>query len=349
MNTIEIAGRKIGRGQPCFLIAEAGVNHNGDLGFAYHLIDTAAAAGADAVKFQTFRAEALVSPVAPKADYQKRLTDPSESQLEMLRRLELSHEDHQRLFEHAQTRGLLFLSTPFDEQSANFLQELGVAAFKIASGELINLPLLAHVAGKGRPMILSTGMSTLEEVEQAVATVRESGNPPLALLHCVSCYPAQPEEANLRAIQTLAERFEVPAGFSDHTEGIAASIAAVALGASIVEKHFTLDKNQEGPDHQASLDPVELVELVRSIRQTERALGHGRKEPMPRELENAAVIRKSLAAACDIPAGSFLSREMLTALRPGTGISPTRLAELVGRQTQTRILKGELILWEMVR
>ena len=256
---IEIAGRKIGPGQPCFIIAEAGVNHNGNLELALKLVDAAAAAGADAVKFQTFKADRLVTKDAPKAGYQIRATGDAGTQYEMLKHLELTEEDHRALIAHCERRGVLFLSTPFDEESCDFLESLGLPAFKLPSGELTNLPFLAHVAGKGKPVILSTGMATLQEVDAAVETFARSGNNRLVLLQCVSEYPADPAEANLRAMASMRSLFGFPVGFSDHTPGMAAAITAAALGACVVEKHFTLDRELPGPDHRASLEPEELA------------------------------------------------------------------------------------------
>jgi N-acetylneuraminate synthase/N,N'-diacetyllegionaminate synthase len=268
--TISIAGRPVGAGAPVFFIAEAGVNHNGDPTLAHRLIEVAASAGADAVKFQTFRTEALVSRHAPKAPYQVETTGAAESQLEMLRKLELSRETFGSLAEACRKRGILFLSSPFDLASADDLESLGVAAFKTGSGELTNLPLLEHLAAKRKPIIVSTGMATLEEVATAVSAV--GGRAPLALLHCVSAYPAPPEETNLRAMDTLRARFDCPVGFSDHTPGLTVSVAAVALGATIIEKHFTVDRSLPGPDHRASLDPAELTALVAAVREVEASL-----------------------------------------------------------------------------
>lgn len=345
---VEIAGRKVGPGQPCFVIAEAGVNHDGEPGLATRLIDAAADAGADAVKFQTFRAEQLATPHAPKAVYQLQTADVGESQLEMLRRLELSEAAHRLLWDYCRTRGILFLSTPFDEASADLLEALGVAAFKISSGELTNLPLLAHVARKGKPMIVSTGMSTLAEVQAAVQVLQTTGNRQVVLLHCVSSYPANPHDANLRAVQTMAEAFQLPVGYSDHTVGIEVALAAVALGACVIEKHLTLDRTSPGPDHRVSLEPDEFAALVRGVRTVEAALGHGRKEPALSEANTAAVARKSLVAACDIRSGTVFTEEAIAIKRPGTGLPPAMRAQLVGRTATTHISAGTLLTLEMV-
>lgn len=346
---VRLGARSLGIGHPCYVIAEAGVNHNGDPQLALRLIEAAAAAGADAVKFQTFRAELLVTPAAPKAEYQTRATGAGETQLEMLKRLELPQDAYPALQAHCLSHGVTLLSTPFDPDSADMLEALAVPAFKIASGEITNLPLLRHVAAKGRPLLVSTGMATLGDVEAALQAIRSGGNPPVALLHCVSCYPAAPAEVNLRAMETLSRAFSLPVGFSDHTVGTEVALAAVALGACLVEKHLTLDKGLPGPDHQASADPAEFAFLVRGIRNVEQALGHGRKEPSPREAATAAVARRSLTAARDIEAGELLQAEMIAIRRPGTGLAPALFPVLVGRAARRRIAAGELLGWDDLR
>jgi N-acetylneuraminate synthase/N,N'-diacetyllegionaminate synthase len=343
---VHIGEREIGSGRVAFIIAEAGVNHNGDVKLAKQLIDVAVAAGADAVKFQTFKAEQVVSSLAPKAQYQLDTTDVDESPLEMLQRLELSCEASRHLRDYCQERDIIFLSTPFDRGSADFLEQLGVPAFKIGSGEITNWPLLEHVASKGKTIVLSTGMSYLSEVGEAVRVIQDTGNDQLVLLHCVSNYPAAPACANLRAIGTMAVAFQVPVGFSDHTPGIEVSLAAVAMGACMVEKHFTLDKNLPGPDHRASLDPHELKALVRGIRIVESASGDGVKRPAQSERDNRELVRRSLAAGCDIPAGTILTSELLESLRPASGISPTLRQQVVGRKTRRSLAVGQLIEWE---
>ncbi|MBI3317754.1 MAG: N-acetylneuraminate synthase [Candidatus Omnitrophica bacterium] len=347
--SFEIAGRPIGSKHPCFVIAEAGVNHNGSLQRAKELVEAAKRSGADAVKFQTFRAEQMTSPFAPKAAYQKRSAPRRESQLEMLKRLELSRPMHEALMDHCRRQGILFLSSPFDEESADLLEALGVEAFKVPSGELTHLRFLAHLARKGKPMIVSTGMSTLEEVTRAVDLIRQAGNPPLALLHCLSAYPADPAHLNLRSIPFLEKTFRVPVGFSDHTLGEEASLAAVALGASILEKHFTLSRFLPGPDHAVSLEPDRLKAWVRGIRLVESALGSPQKAPAPEEREIAAVARKSLVASRDIPAGRPLTRSLVAAKRPGVGISPALLPEVLGKITTREIPEGTLLTEEMFR
>lgn len=346
--SILVGARRIGAGAPCFIIAEAGVNHNGDPGLARQLVDVAAAAGADAVKFQTFNAAKLIAPVAPKAAYQRVTTGADESQLAMVRKLELPLAVFGELADLCRQRGILFLSTPFDEESADALEAAGLPAFKIPSGEITNLPFLAYLTRMGRPLILSTGMSSLGEVETALQTVRAAGNPPIALLHCVSSYPASPCEVNLRAMHTLAGAFGVPVGYSDHTLGIEVPLAAVALGACIIEKHFTLDRAMSGPDHKASADPAELKALVQGIRTVEASLGHGRKEAAPGEADTAAAARRSLVAARDIPAGTALTPELITAMRPGTGLPPSAKPYLLGRTTCVTITQGSLLSLEML-
>ncbi len=346
--SLEVGGRKIGRRYPCFIIAEAGVNHNGNLNMAREMVRVAAHAGADAVKFQTFNAERLTTPHAPKAAYQKVEIGDSESQLGMLRKLELGAEDFKILQQDCREHRILFMSTPFDEESADLLDSMGMDAFKIASGEITNLPFLEHIAGKRKPMILSTGMSYLNEVDVAVRAVRATGNHQLALLQCTSKYPAEPADVNLRAIQTLAKAFQIPVGFSDHTTGIDISLAAVAMGACIIEKHFTLDKSLPGPDHQSSLEPGEFERLVRGIRRVESALGSGRKEPVEGEADTAAVARKSIVARRDILAGTILTQDQIVMMRPGTGLPSSMLVHVIGRVARRDILAGTLISFEMI-
>lgn len=343
MDEIRIAGRPVGPGHPCFVIAEAGVNHDGSVDDALRLVDAAADAGADAVKFQTFRADRLATRAAPKAAYQARETGADESQHAMLRRLELSPEAHRLLKERCEARGIVFLSTPFDEESADLLAELGVPAFKLPSGELTNLPLLAHVARFGRPVILSTGMARMGEIEAALDTLRGEGARETVVLHCVSRYPAEPGEANLRAMETLSRAFGVPIGYSDHTMGLEVPLAAAALGATVLEKHFTLSRERPGPDHRASLEPGELAALVRGIRAVESALGHGRKEPVEGEADTARAARRSVVAARDLPEGAELAGDDLALRRPGTGLAPSFLPLLVGRRLRRALAEGDLV------
>jgi len=345
---VEIGGRPVGPGLPAFVIAEAGVNHDGDLDRALQLVDAAADAGADAVKFQTFAADRLVTRDAPQAEYQVRGIGRRTSQYEMLRRLELSRDDHARLVDHCRVRGIPFLSSPFDEVSADLLEAFDVPAFKIGSGELTNLPLLRHVARKARPMIVSTGMASLGEVAAAVQAIRDDGDPPLVLLHCVSGYPALPEDVNLRAMATMRREFGVPVGYSDHTRGLDISLAAVALGACLVEKHFTLDRSLMGPDHQVSIEPAELAQLTGGIAAVHQALGTGRKVAVDREREIADVARKSLVAVVDIAAGTVIQDEMIAVLRPGYGLPPARRGDVVGCSAGVDIPAGTPITEEML-
>ena len=338
----------VGDGQPCFVIAEAGVNHNGDLARAIALIDAAAEAGASAVKFQTFKAKRLVTLHAPKAAYQLRNEQVQESQLEMLQRLELTEDDHRKLFTHCRKRGVLFMSTPFEEQSADLLYELGVSVFKVPSGEMTNLPFLEHLARLGKPLVVSTGMCSLGEVEAAVETIERAGNDQIILLHCVSNYPADPADVNLRAMDTMRVAFGYPVGYSDHTLGISVGMASVAMGATVVEKHFTLDRNLPGPDHRASLEPGELKELIAGIRTIEIAMGTGRKSPVESERDTALVARKSLVAAEDIPVGTILTNELIAIKRPGTGLPPIMRLHLINRTTTCDIPAGSLIRLENV-
>ena len=344
---ITITGRKIGPGRPCFVIAEAGVNHNGDLDLGRQLIDVAVAAGADAVKFQTFKADRLAAASAPKAKYQIENTGTSESQQEMLRKLELTGEMQEAFAAHCRERGILFLSTPFDEGSADELEALGVPAFKVPSGELTNLPLLRHLARKGKPMIVSTGMSYLGEVETALHAIAGEGNDAVAVLHCVSNYPAAAGDINLRAMGTMAEAFRIPVGYSDHSSGIEISVAAAALGATIIEKHFTIDRRLPGPDHVASLEPDELREMMRAIRSVEAALGDGIKRPTAAEASTADVARRSLVAAVPLRAGMVLGAEHVAILRPGTGLAPALLPHIVGRTLRMPVEQGALLRLEM--
>jgi N-acetylneuraminate synthase len=345
---VRIGDRSVGPDLPCLVIAEAGVNHNGSLEMALRLVDVAADAGADIVKFQTFRSEEVVSPIAPRADYQTRNTGSSESQLEMVKKLELPIEAFQAIKHHCDMRGIVFLSTPFDRGSVDLLKTLDVLAFKVGSGELTNLPFLKYIAEQRKPLIVSTGMSTLDEVKAAVDVVKKAEDPNLVLLHCVSNYPASASSVNLRAMKTLEKNFEVPSGYSDHTGGIEISLAAAALGACVIEKHFTLDRSLPGPDHKASLEPNELRAMAAGIRKVQAALGDGRKQPAAEELNTAAVARRSLVAACDLRAGTVLAESMIAIRRPGTGLPPARLQELIGRRLRQDLAAGNLFTLEML-
>jgi N-acetylneuraminate synthase/N,N'-diacetyllegionaminate synthase len=341
-----VSGRAIGSGGPVFIVAEAGVNHNGDPELARRLVEAAADCGADAVKFQTFTVDALLTREAPKAGYQVETTGAGESQRDMLARLELGAGLLAELRDLAAKRGLVFFSAPFDEASADALEALDVALFKVPSGEITNLPLLQHVAAKGRPMIVSTGMASLDEVGEAVAAIRAAGDPPLALLHCLSAYPAPPGEVNLRAMDSLAARFGCPVGFSDHTLGLEIALAAVARGASIVEKHLTLDTSLPGPDHRASLAPPEFTAMVKGIRAVQSALGDGVKRAMPSEIDTRRVARKSLVAARPLGAGHRITAADVRSKRPGTGISPAELPRVLGLPLRRDLAADEVIAWE---
>jgi N,N'-diacetyllegionaminate synthase len=328
------------------IIAEAGVNHNGDMELAKQLIAAAAAAGADMVKFQTFQAGKLVAASAPKAEYQKATTGAEESQLDMLRKLELSRADHELLMAECRKSGIRFFSTAFDPASFDLLTELGALEMvKIPSGELTNLPLLRTMTRLGKPVLLSTGMATLGEIEAAIEAIQAAGTPRqrITVLHCTTEYPTPMEDVNLRAMVNMRQAFGVDVGYSDHTPGIEVAIAAVALGATVIEKHFTLDRNLPGPDHQASLEPHELKAMVSGIRNVERALGDGIKRPSPSELRNRPIARKSIVARRDIQAGEVFSADNLATKRPGTGISPVCWDEVIGRSARRAFATDELI------
>jgi N,N'-diacetyllegionaminate synthase len=341
---VSIGQRLVGDGQPCYVIAEAGVNHNGELAMARELVRVAAAAGADAVKFQTFAAEELVSPTAPKAAYQRDGAHPSESQFEMLRKLELDAAAFRAIADACHDSGITFLSSPFDDRSLDLLVSLGLPAIKLGSGELTNGPFIRRAAS-ARPVILSTGMATQDEVATAVSEVREVGGE-LVVLQCVTSYPALPEHSNLRAMRTMSDAFDVPVGYSDHAPGIGVSLAAVAAGACVIEKHFTLDRGLPGPDHAASLEPQELAELVVRVRGVESMLGDGVKRPAPGEGEMAAVARKSLVATRDLAPGTKLTLDDMAVRRPGSGLPPARRDELVGRVIRRAVAAGAMLLLE---
>ena len=327
------------------VIAEAGVNHNGSLDLALELVDAASEAGADVVKFQTFKAENLVSESAPKANYQLAKTESSESQFEMLRRLELSHEMHQIIIDRCKEKKIRFASTGFDEESVNYLVGLGLNFLKIPSGEITNFPLLNLIGKKGLPTILSTGMSTMQEVKDALDVLINAGvqKSDIVVLQCTTEYPTPMEDVNLRAMLTMENELGVKVGYSDHTEGIEVSIAAVAIGATIIEKHFTLDRSMKGPDHAASLEPHELKQMIFSIRNIEKSLGDGEKKPSKSEELNIGVVRKSVIASKSIKAGENFTIDNLGVKRPGTGISPMQWDELLGLQASKDFKVDELI------
>lgn len=327
------------------IIAEAGVNHNGDLRLAKKLIDVAAEAGVDLVKFQTFNADRQVTRAAKKADYQTQTTDSKESQHEMLRRLELTEAMHKELIAHCAARNIGFFSTGFDIESVDLLLSLGQNYFKIPSGEITNLPYLRHIGRLGKSVILSTGMATLGEIEAAIDVLEQAGTPRanMTVLHCTTEYPTPMAEVNLHAMQSIHTAFGVAAGYSDHTSGIEVAIAAVALGASVIEKHFTLDRDLPGPDHKASLEPEELKAMVSAIRNIEVALGDGIKRLTPSEARNKPIARKSLVASQPIKSGEVFSAQNITTKRPGTGISPMRWDEIMGRIAPRDFSADELI------
>lgn len=328
-----------------FIIAEVGVNHNADLNLAYKLIDVAVSAGVDAVKFQTAIPELVVTSYAQKANYQKDTSGTDESQLEMIRKILFPLDTHRDIKKYCEDKGIIFFSTAFDPVSQSFLEELGQPYHKAPSGEITNLPYLRQVGSYGRPVILSTGMATLGEIEAALDVLEQAGTPrsQITVLHCNTEYPTPMTDVNLRAMLTIRDAFGVAVGYSDHTLGIEVPIAAVALGATMIEKHFTLDRNLPGPDHKASLEPDELKAMVSAIRNIEQAMGDGIKRPSPSEAKNKAIARRSLVAACAIRAGEVFSAANLTAKRPGTGLSPMRWDEALGRKASRDFAPDEMI------
>ena len=327
------------------IIAEAGVNHNGSIELALSLIDAAAAAGADIVKFQSFSAERLVTKTAKKAKYQIEEDNADESQYEMLKKLELNEEMHNILIKHCKKRNIKFLSTGFDIESNNFLYNLGIRNFKIPSGEITNLPYLRHLGSIAESVIVSTGMSSMKEIKETIKTLIKSGMNPkkISILHCTSSYPTPDNEVNLKAIRSISSLFNMPVGYSDHTEGIHVPVAAVAIGATIIEKHFTLDRNMSGPDHQASLEPKELQEMISAIRKIEVILGDGIKKPSSSEIKNIEIVRKSIVARKDINKDEVFSINNIAIKRPGNGVSPMRWDEFIGSKATKDYLKDDLI------
>ena len=326
-----------------YIIAEAGVNHNGDIKTAYKLVDAAKAAGADAVKFQTFKSEKLVSKSAQKADYQKKTTSAEESQAEMLKKLELSEDEYIDLKRYCDDIGIQFLSTPFDEDSVDFLNGLGVPIMKIPSGEITNLPLLIKIAQTGKKVIISTGMCEMDEIQAAIDVLEKNGAKEITVLHCNTEYPTPFEDVNLSAMHQMEKILQKPIGYSDHTRGIEIPIAAVALGASVIEKHFTLDRNMEGPDHKASLEPNELKSMVEAVRNVETALGSGEKKPSESEKKNIYVARKSIVASRKIHEGEIFTQDNLATKRPGNGISPMCWENVIGKRAKRDFGEDELI------
>lgn len=332
--------------KPIFIIAEAGVNHNGDIDTALRMVDAAAQAGADAVKFQTFKAKNIVTVDAEKAAYQNKTTEASESQLSMLQSLELDYAAHTALIGRCRQNNIAFMSTPFDMESADLLLGLGLEIFKIPSGEITNLPLLRKIGSFNKQVILSSGMASLDEIKDAVAALKTAGQPleGLTLLHCTTEYPAPLEEVNLLAMQTIHDETGLPVGYSDHTRGIEIPVAAAAMGAVVIEKHFTLDKTQKGPDHRASLEPGELTEMVRAIRAVEAAMGDGIKRATASEKDNIKVIRKSIVAARPIAKGETFTEKNLAVKRPGTGLSPMLWDTVVGQKAPRDFPKDDQVV-----
>ena len=329
-----------------YIIAECGVNHNGNVKTALKMVDAAKDAGCDCVKFQTFKAENLVTLNAPKAKYQLENTNGIDSQFQMLKKLELDDKCFQMIYEYCRAINIDFMSTPFDIKSVDLLEDLGVKIYKMSSGDITNKQLLQYVAKKNKPMIISTGMSTLEEVREAVDWIEQVGNSNINILHCTSNYPTSYDDVNMKAMLTLKKEFSYPIGYSDHTNGWVIPVMAVAMGAKIIEKHFTLNKEMEGPDHKASLDTDELKNMVDSIRIVERAMGNGIKKPFESEISTRDVARKSIVLACGVKKGNLLTKDNMEIKRPGTGIPPKYIDELVGRTIRRDMGREEILKWE---
>lgn len=348
ISQILIGGRPVGTGHPCFIIAEAGVNHNGDPELAKRLIVAAARAGADAIKFQTFQADHLVTRDAQKAAYQKANTGNEKSQFSMLKSLELSAEVFQDLTKVAEENNIIFLSTPFDIPSMDLLENLNVSAYKIGSGEITNTPLLRRIAKTKKPVILSTGMSYLSDIEYAVRILNEQGSGGIVLLHCTTSYPTDPADVNLHAMKTMRNAFHLPVGYSDHTLGILIPVAAVSMGAVMIEKHFSMNKNDEGPDHRASMEPDELAGMVSSIRTVEEAMGSGIKKPTLKEEDIAPLVRKSIRASVHILPGDILTESMITCKRPADGLDPKNIEFFIGKKASCELFPDIALNWNMV-
>jgi N,N'-diacetyllegionaminate synthase len=345
IDIINIENYKIGKNQPVFIIAEVGVNHNGDLKLAKKLIKEAARCGADCVKFQTFKADKLVMQDAPKANYQLQTTSKIESQLEMLKKLEMSIDKYSEIIKCCEDEGVLFISTPYNIEDVDFLEDLGVSAYKLASMHAAEPWFARYVAKKNKPIFLSTGMSTLSEIDSTVTSIKETGNNKLILLQCTTNYPSRIEDANLLAMKTMSETFNLITGYSDHTEDDTACIVSVALGAKVIEKHFTLDKSLPGPDQTTSANPTEFIALVKNIRNAEKSLGLSTKQPCEIEKINKEGMRRSIVAKCDIDKGVKIIDEMIALKRPSSGISTIYLDEIIGKKTLNKILKNEMFKW----
>lgn len=348
MDSVTISTTRIGDAYPVFIIAEIGINHNGNTNLAKRMILSAKDCGANCVKFQTFRASQVVTPSAPKANYQLEVTDKNESQLEMLKKVELDYDDHLELKKYADNLDMIFLSTPYNDKDVDLLEDLNVDGYKIASGQIVETPFLEKIARKQKPIFLSTGMATLAEVDNAVQVIKSCGNQQILLLQCTTNYPSALSDANLNVIPTMKRAFKLPIGYSDHTMGNETAIAAVALGACLVEKHFTLDKSMEGPDHACSATPEDFFQLVRSVRSVEQAMGTGVKYPSDAEIRNALGMRRSITAACNIKQGDVIRESMLTFKRPATGLDPTYHPVIIGNIASRDIPKDELIALEMI-
>ncbi len=339
---ILIGDKVIGPGR-VFVVAEIGINHGGSVREGLKLIDGAAECGADAVKFQSFHADRLMIPGRLRFAHQD---IDGESAYQMFRRFELTEEDHTELKRHADERGVIFLSTPFDEGSVDFLDRLGVPAFKVASSDVTHIPLLKHIGGKGKPVLLSTGMCYLSEIAEAIWTLKSAGSGELLLLHCVSAYPASGDSLNLRAIQTLSNHFDLPVGFSDHSQDAMYALAAACLGAVLIEKHFTLDKNAPGPDHKLSMDCEELTALIRNLRKIEASLGDGRKRPARAEADNRTLSRRSVVTSVDVRAYETIEPWMLAYKRPGTGIEPGQAEKVIGMRARRNLPRDTVLQWD---
>lgn len=348
MKKIKIGNRSVGEGEPCFIIAEAGSNHDGKLEQAKELIDIAADAKVDAVKFQTFLADKIVAKTKERASYLDKLVNKNETMHDIFKKLELPREWLKKLYDYAYSKGLIFLSTPFDEEAVDLLDGIGVEAFKVASFEIVHLPLLRHIAKKGKPIILSTGMANLSDIEKALETIYREGNDQVIVLHCGINYPLSFEDVNLRAMLTVKQAFQISVGYSDHTMGITVPVAAVSLGASIIEKHFTISRKLSGPDHLFALEPEELKTMVQEIRNAEKALGSSIKRRTKSEEEMYKLGRRSIFAIKDIAEGEEIKREALAILRPGFGLHPRFIERIIGRVAKVDINANTPITWDKI-
>jgi N-acetylneuraminate synthase len=345
---IIISGKKIGKGHPCYIIAEAGVNHNGQLDLAFKLVDIAKDAGANAIKFQLYRVSEQVSKYAMTADYQLTATK-AKTMIEMAKSYDLPWEEHRKIINYCKEKGIDYLASCFDQKAVDFYLSIGGESFKVGSGEITNYPLLGYMASKEKPILLSTGMSSLMDVAGAVEWIQNNGNTELALFHCTSNYPAEPKSINLKSINTLKEAFHLPVGYSDHTIGDEIPVAAIAIGANLLEKHFTIDKNLPGPDHSMSMNPEELTILIKKVRSVELAMGDGEKKPFPSEIPVRNVARRSLVSMTEIIKGEVLNDQNVTLKRPGTGIDPRLWQFIKGREAKTTIPMDVTITWDMIK